>query len=431
MKKFLKKIIPDFLLSRYHWKLAFLGALIYGFPSRRVFVLGVTGTKGKTTILEIVNAILEEAGYKTAIISTLRFKIGKESQPNQLKMTMPGRFFIQRFLKKAADAGCKYVLMEMTSQGVLQFRHKFIALDAMIYSNLASEHIEAHGSFGKYREAKLKIFKALENSGKKKKISIVNIDDENFEHFLRFKVDEQWIYGLKHENFEKIMTTENQKKLLPEKYGVGEKGIEFRVDGVDFHSSLLGEFNLYNILSAFAFARSQAVGDEIIHKALVKFSGVPGRVEFINEGQDFKVVVDYAHTPESLEKVYQLFQGSRRICVLGSAGGGRDKWKREKMGGIASAYCDYIVLTNEDPYDENPEKIVKDIVGGLVNLSRFKIIIDRREAIAEALKSAKTGDAVIITGKGTDPFIMGPGGTKMKWDDREVCREEIRKLLNK
>ncbi len=426
IKQFIPKKIFKFFQPVYHWSLSFFSALLYWFPSKKVFVIGVTGTKGKTSVLEIINAILEEAGYKTALASTLRFKVGKESKRNKEKMTMPGRFFLQRFLKRAVKEKCQYALMEMTSQGVLQHRHKFVHPDAMIFTNLSPEHIESHGSFENYKEAKKQLFKTLEKSIKRKKVIVVNGDDENAKEFLNFKANEKWIYGL---NFsDKNFKHTNNLQAVNQKFG--KFGTDFVVEGKEFYSRLLGEFNLYNILAAISFARSQAVGWEDIKRALEKFSGISGRVEFIDEGQDFKVVVDYAHTPDSLEKLYQVFQNSKRICVLGAAGGGRDKWKRAEMGKIASAYCDEIILTNEDPYDESPKAIISDISKGIKSPFKYKIMLDRREAIAEALKMAKTGDTVLITGKGTDPYIMGPKGTKKEWDDREVAREELTKFKN-
>ncbi len=419
----IKKIIPrkifKFFQPSYHWFLAFFSALIYWFPSQKLYVLGVTGTKGKTTVIGIINAILEEAGYKTSLISTLRFKIGQESKDNKLKMTMPGRFFVQKFLRKSVKAGVSYALLEMTSQGVLQFRHKFIGLDAMLFTNLAPEHIEAHGTFEKYREAKMRLFETVAKSKKPKKTIIINGDDENAKYFLQVKADEKIIYGLKD----------------AERYLLKKDSTELAIDGIKIHSKLLGEFNVYNILAAVAFAKSQGIGMDIIKTALEKFSGVPGRVEMIDEGQDFKVVVDYAHTPDSLQKIYEVFQNSRRICVLGAAGGGRDKWKRSEMGKIAASQCDHIILTNEDPYDEDPRQILADIKSGIkkalfpsIHISK---ILDRRQAIRKALQIAKTGDTVLITGKGSEPWIMGPGGEKTKWDDREVAREELKKIIVK
>ncbi len=421
LEKFLRigrRIIPEKIFKAmrpfYHWLLSFLSALIYCFPSRKLFILGVTGTKGKTSAIEIINAILAETGMKTALTSSLRFKIDRESEKNTYKMTMPGRFFLQKFLRKAVNAGCKYAILEMTSEGMLQYRHKFIKLDALIFTNLSPEHIEAHGSFENYRDAKLKLFESLENSSAKRKTIIVNEDDASACYFLNFNVDERITYGL--------------RKISG--YSLGKHGIDFTIDGLAIKTRLSGEFNLYNILAAVAFARSQNIGMNTIKSAIEKFTGIEGRMENISESQDFKVIVDYAHTPDSLEKVYESFQTSRKICVLGAAGGGRDKWKRPEMGKIASKHCDQVILTNEDPYDEEPKMIVSDIRSG-ASSGRCEVIMDRREAIRKALGYAKTGDAVIITGKGAEPWIMGPKGQKTKWDDREVVREELKNMLNK
>ena len=418
-----RKIIPTKIFKAtqpaYHWVLASSAVLFYRFPSRKLFVIGVTGTKGKTSTIEIINAILEKNGYKTALSSGLRFKIGKESEKNTLKMTMPGRFFIQKFLRKAVRAKCDYVILELTSEGAKQNRHRYISFDIMIFTNLTPEHIESHGSFEKYRGAKLKLFKALEQSEKKQKTIIVNEDDSNHEHFLNFKVEEKIKYGRSR------LTSCN----------IHEKGIDFILGSEKFKSKLFGEFNLYNILTAIALAKSLKIETQTIKIAIEQFNGISGRMEKIKLGpldsargkQDFTVIVDYAHTPESLEKVYETFQASKKICVLGSTGGGRDKWKRPEMGKIASKHCSRIILTNEDPYDEDPKEIIKDIEKGIINPSR-EIILDRREAIQKALQYAKTGDAVIITGKGSDPWIMGPKGTKTEWSDRDVTKEELKKL---
>jgi UDP-N-acetylmuramoyl-L-alanyl-D-glutamate--2,6-diaminopimelate ligase len=194
-------------------------------------------------------------------------------------------------------------------------------------------------------------------------------------------------------------------------------------------SPLSGVFNIYNCLGAITYAQTQSISIETIKKALEKFSGIRGRVERIEEGQDFTVIVDYAHTPDSLQKLYDVFQSTRRICVLGNTGGGRDVWKRNEMAHIAEKECDEIILTNEDPYDDVPEKIVHDMAQEMSK--KPTIIMDRREAIAHALSLANTGDSVLITGKGTDPYIMGPNGTKTPWSDALVAKEELHKKLTK
>ncbi|MGB2580086.1 MAG: UDP-N-acetylmuramyl-tripeptide synthetase, partial [Minisyncoccia bacterium] len=394
----------------YHYIFALIAAIIYRLPSRKIKILAITGTKGKTSTTEIVNAILEEAGYKTALAGTLRFKIDDNEERNLYKMTIPGRFFVQRFLRRAVRAKCDWGIIEMTSEGARQFRHKFTDFDALIFTNLSPEHIESHGSFENYKEAKKSIANALSHSPKRPRIIVANGDNKYASEFLEVGADIKTTYSIKDAEpytLEKDLTT-------------------FNFMGAPLQAHLSGAFNLSNMLAGISFARAIGVSPEVIRRALEKFHGIRGRVERVNMGQDFDVIVDYAHTTDSLEKVYEVFQDSRKICVLGGTGGGRDSWKRPAMGAIAGAHCDEIILTNEDPYDEDPQKIVSEIIAGIEGGA--KIIMDRREAIAHALSLAKTGDAVIITGKGTDPYIMGPNGTKTQWDDADVAREELVKL---
>ncbi len=413
----LRKLIPAPLLNlfrpAYHLSMSFLGAVIYRFPSRKLTVIAVTGTKGKTSVTEITNAILEEAGLKTALSNTIRFKIGDESKDNLYKMSMPGRFFVQNFLSRAVKAGCTHVVLEVTSQGAILGRHRFIDFDALIYTNMAPEHIEAHGSFENYVNAKLMIADAVANSRKPRRIIVANTDDAQAEKFLGRNFTEKHPYSL-----------DDAKP-----YNVFREGFDMTVRHKLIHSHLSGEFNIYNELAAITFAETQGIDIEVSKRALEKFTGIRGRVERIEEGQDFDVIVDYAHTPDSLQKLYDVFQRSRRICVLGNTGGGRDVWKRDEMAQIAARSCEEIILTNEDPYDDDPQKIVNDMAAAMPSVKPH-IIMDRREAIALAISKARTGDAVLITGKGTDPYIMGANNTKIPWSDAVVAREELVKLLS-
>lgn len=423
MLSFVKKIIPQPLLSAllpaYHLSLAWIAAVVYSFPSRNIHVVAITGTKGKTTTTELVNAILEEAGHMTALASTLRFKIGHRSERNMLKMTMPGRFFLQQFLRKAIKSGCTYAVIEMSSEGAKQFRHRFIELDALVVTNLSPEHVESHGSYEKYREAKLSIARKLEHSSKKRTILVVNKDDRESACFLNISAKETYTYSLKDAST----------------HSTGKDGITLVLDGKKIHSHLPGMFNLYNILAAITYARAQGIGLEVISSALEGFRGVRGRMERVYPSsvpiklrQNFDVIVDYAHTADSLEKAYKVFEDKNKICVLGGTGGGRDKWKRVKMGEIASTYCKEIILTNEDPYDEDPQAILLDIAKGIKN-KHIYTVLNRREAIAKGIEDAKKGDVVFITGKGTDPYIMEKDGSKVPWDDAQVAREELEKIL--
>ena len=418
----IRRLIPvkvfGFFQPAYHVTLSFMAAVAYRFPSRKIKVIAVTGTKGKSSTVEILNAILEEAGYKTALSNTIRFKIGNMSSENMYKMSMPGRFFIQRFLRQAVSAKCDYAVMEMTSQGAVLHRHRFIQLDAFVFTNLSPEHIEAHGSYEKYRDSKLSIARAITGSHKKDTAIIVNADDPESAHFLACAADRKISFGIKD----------------AEPYEVKKEGIFFSLNGTPGHSPLSGLFNLYNILAAVSAARSQGVSDETILQAIEKFSGIPGRVQKIvasgalRAKQDFTVVVDYAHTADSLEKLYRVFHSSRNICVLGGTGGGRDTGKRAIMGGIADTYCDEIILTDEDPYDEDPRKIIDEVAKGITSQAPT-ILLDRQAAIAEAIKRGRTGDSILITGKGTDPYIMGPNDSKTPWSDARIAQEELEKLF--
>jgi len=406
---FLKKVIPKFIFSLYYQFWPLLGAVIYRLPSRKIKVIGITGTNGKTTVTHLATEILEAAGYKVASISSIRFKIGEKEWKNELKMTMPGRMKIQKFLRQAVDARCQYVVIEVTSEGIKQYRHKFIDFDVAVFTNLTPEHIEAHGGFENYKKAKGELFKIA-------KRAIINLDDENAEYFSAL--------------------------CKGKKYGYSVKS-----GSIDLKIPLLGKFNLYNALAAANVGLSQGVDMKVIKEALEKIEGIPGRMEEIIK-EPFSVIVDYAHTPDALEKVYKTVKGSHKlICVLGAAGGGRDKWKRPQMGKIAAHYCDEIILTNEDPYDEDPGKIISQIEAGVRSENPCDIcigpagesdkehrkievvrVLDRKEAIKKALRDARRGDTIIITGKGAEPWLMTREG-RIAWDDREIVRTTYRELF--
>jgi len=443
IKKLVKKMTPGFVISWYHYFLVFFAAFIYHFPSRHLVVIGITGTKGKTTVAELLSAFLEKTGEKTAMINSLRFKLAGKSWPNKLKMTMPGRFFVQRFLHRAWCRKIRYAILEVTSEGIKQYRHKFIDFDLAVLTNFQPEHLEAHGSLEKYRQAKEKLFAALGSRQKKiqicdpvgkfettvKKASVVNVDDGAASHFLKYPTQKKIGFGLKNKD------GEINCLIQPRNYSFTKDGISFELEGLKFSSPLKGEFNLFNISAAIAAARALDIPLTIAKEAVAEFDGLPGRLEEIKEGQNFKAYVDYAHTPNSLIAIYETLRReapkgtAKIISVLGATGGGRDKWKRPLMGKIAGQYCDEIIITNEDPYDENPRKIMEEIAVGLKLAKHpFRIIEDRREAIAEGLKLCQNGDCFVITGKGSEQAIVVKGGQKMPWDDRKVVREELKSL---
>jgi UDP-N-acetylmuramoyl-L-alanyl-D-glutamate--2,6-diaminopimelate ligase len=423
IKKLMPRQVFAFLQPIYHYKLALLGALIYRFPSKKIKVVLVTGTKGKSSTTEFINAMLEAAGKKTALLGTIRFKIAEKTWPNKFKMTTPGRFFVQKFLREAVTAGCEYAILEMSSEAAKQYRHKFIAIDALVFTNISPEHIESHGSFQKYLNAKLSLAKALEKSNKKNRIIVANADDPESDKFLAINVPVKVSYKL--------------EDVKP--FELKETGSTFTLFGRIIHTVLPGKFNLYNILAAANYAYTQGVGLEQIKVAVEDLQEIKGRVQKIQAGQRFAVVVDYAHTADSLKNLYEAFPDSRKICVLGNCGGGRDTWKRPEMGKVADTYCDEIILTDEDPYDDDPRQIVEEMRVA-IEKKPVSVIMDRREAIRTAIERAYTLEknstqnnkiAVLISGKGTDPYIMRKGGNKEPWSDAQVATEELKKILLK
>ena len=410
-----KSLIPRALFSTlqpaYHYLLAGLGALYYGFPSRQLYVVGVTGTKGKTSTTELVAAILEEAGLRVALANTNRFTITGRSEKNMTKHSMLGRTRLQHFLRKAVDAKCSYAVIEMTSEGARQFRHAFIDLDALLFTNVSPEHIESHGSYAKYVEAKVSLVRALERGETSAHMIIANRDDAEGGRFLAARVGIKCPYGIA--DAQPFTTT-------PE-------GSDFLWRGVQMHLALPGEFNILNALAAATFAVSRGITTTLIQTALGKFTLVPGRMQRIDEGQNFTVIVDYAHTADSLGQSFAVYAGIPKICVFGSAGGGRDTAKRAVMGAVAEKHCDHIILTEDDPYDESAEAIAADIARGIQNRS-YEFILDRREAIQKAFSMAEKGSVVFISGKGDDPYIMGPKGARIPWSDATVAHEELKRI---
>lgn len=415
MKKFIPTAILNRLRTPYHFLLAWLAAVWYRFPSRKLVVIGVTGTKGKTTTTELINLFFENAGHRTALVGTLRFKIGHRSVRNLKKMTMPGRFFLQKFLFDAVQEKCDVVILEMTSEGAKQFRHRFIDLDCFVFLNIAPEHIESHGSFENYLAAKRSLADSLSYSKKGRRILIVNRDIEESKAFLDVDTTEKYSFS----------TNEAEPTYAD------LEGIRMTIEDETMTTPLIGAFNISNILAATAVARVYDISLETIKASLAEFKGIRGRAERIREGQAFDIIVDYAHTPDSLAALYESFKTRHLVCILGNAGGGRDTWKRPEMGKIADRYCEYIYLTDEDPYDEDPRAIVEEMKAH-IERTPAEIIMDRRVAINAALSRAYeigSSATVLVSGKGTDPYIMRANGDKEPWDDATVVREELEKLL--
>jgi UDP-N-acetylmuramoyl-L-alanyl-D-glutamate--2,6-diaminopimelate ligase len=410
VQSLLPRTVYRTLLLPYHLAWTVGAALVYRFPARSLVVIGVTGTKGKSSVSEMLAASLTEAGHTVAVSSTIHFAIGSDSRPNRFKMTLPGRGFIQKFLREAVDKGATHAVIEITSEAALQYRHLLLDLDALVFTNLEKEHLESHGGMEQYFQAKFRIGKALVDSPKRPRAIIANAESPYGNRFLALPVEQTLPF-----------TREDATDLA-----FSGTASSFTYEGTAFTIPHPGIFSVLNALATIRASEFLGVRRETVSAALARLVRIPGRAERISAGQDFLAVVDYAHTPDSLTALYEAYGSYRKICVLGNTGGGRDTWKRPEMGRIADRYCEEVILTDEDPYDENPRAIVDAMARSMQR--RPAIVMDRRAAIAQALSLARAGDAVLITGKGTDPYIMRAKGAKEPWSDAEVVREELARL---
>lgn len=423
----IKSYIPSRILTHiqkpYHFLLAFCAATWFWFPSRKLMVIGVTGTKGKTTTVELLTSILEAHGAAVASASSIRFRMGKEEEKNTLGMTMPGRFFLQQFFFRAVRCGCTYAVVEVTSQGIEQYRHRFIDFDIGVFTNISPEHIEAHGGFEPYVRSKLDFFWRLGRHS----IAVINRASPWADRVAGACTCQKVWYD--------PHVIEYKKQTWPiRNYYSGHTGIVCDVKGHQIRSPLQGDVNAHNMLAAVASAIALHIPLDVISRGIASVREVPGRMQVI-QAVPFRVIIDYAHTPDSLNAVYgsldvphDIALSSKLICVLGAAGGGRDVWKRPEFGKIAARHCREIIITNEDPFDERPEKIMEEIAGGVRESyaeDKMKIILDRREAIRHAISVAHERDTVIITGKGSESFIRAAHGERIAWNDADAAREEL------
>ncbi|MFH1029752.1 MAG: UDP-N-acetylmuramyl-tripeptide synthetase [bacterium] len=471
--KMAPKKILDFIRPVYHKTLAHAASFWYRYPSEKMIVIGVTGTKGKTTTVKLIAEVLKASGEKVGFLSTAEFQIGDKRWLNDKKMTMLGRFQLQKMLREMVNKNCRYAVIETSSEGVKQFRHIGINYDYLVFTNLTPEHIESHGSFEKYKNAKLGIFKKLNkskhkiiNGEKVEKVIIVNRDDKFAEEFWNCQADKKFGFSALDDSKGNFCAKEVLQK---------GKMTSFKVRETEFNLKLLGLFNVYNSLPAIIIGESEGLKAEKIKVALENIEAVPGRMEFIEEGQPFYIIVDYAHEPNSMQKLFESIKIfcrdkniNRIIHVFGSTGGGRDKSRRPVLGRISGENADVVIVTNDDPYDDDPMEIINEVASGAEEIKKLEIrnlkdgnrdevggkrdsvahgkshpdsllkgdgdgksvfkILDRREAIRKAVELAKAGDLVLITGKGAEQAMCVADGKKIAWDDRKVARLELARL---
>lgn len=429
----IRNLTPSWALDSYHRFLAWFAAFLYRRPSRKLVVIGVTGTSGKSTTCYFLAKALEAKGAKTGMMSTAQFKVADREWTNDTKMTMLGRFRLQRLLRQMVREGCAYAVVETSSQGILQHRHSKIAYDVCVFTNLAPEHIEAHGGFENYKQAKVELFRhtvALPHKSLDGEIiprlAVLNRDDEHADAFALDGFDRTHWYGLSEDA--EIRAVQVREAI---------DHVSFSVDGTAFRINTPGRVMVMNALAAVATAGVLGIPYDALAERLSTLPGMPGRYEFIDEGQPWKVIVDFAFEPIALTKLFDFvdqFKGDGRVIhVTGSCGGGRDVSRRSVIGHLSATRADVTIVTNEDPYDDDPRQIIDDVAngaakaGGREGETLFRIN-DRKEAIRKAMSLARKGDFVLITGKGSEP-VMVVAGEKAPHDDREEARKAIRERM--
>ncbi len=404
--------------------LAKMAAEFYGNPSRKLIVVGITGTNGKTSTCYLTRSVLAAGGIKTAILGTITHRIGGSDVP--AGMTTPEAHHLQKMLSDAVEDGFDGVVMEASSHALELSRTAGIEFDAAAFTNLTQDHLDFHRDMAGYLAAKAKLFSDL---GKYSKpgIAIVNVDDPAGEHIIQHTDAEVITYAVHSEADLRILDFRASVDGLTFRASVrGDEELEVKLQ-------LLGEYNLYNALAAMAIGISQGLDLKAIKTGLENLDSVPGRFEQVKCGQDYAVVVDYAHTPDALERVLGAagkFTDGKLITVFG-CGGDRDKGKRPLMGQVAAALSDYSIITSDNPRSEEPMEIISHIQAG-INGSRsegrdYELIPDRRSAIQRAIEIAEAGDIVVIAGKGHENYQILKD-RRIHLDDREIAREIIESM---
>ncbi|MGH2507319.1 MAG: UDP-N-acetylmuramoyl-L-alanyl-D-glutamate--2,6-diaminopimelate ligase [Ktedonobacteraceae bacterium] len=411
--------------------LADLACAFYAYPAQQLCTIGVTGTDGKTTTSNLISTILDSVGKRNGLLTTANFKINGQEWDNTTRQSTLEALDIQHFLHRLLNEGATHAVVESTSHGLELQRVRGCAFDVGVVTNITHEHLDFHKTIGNYRRAKARLFEMLDPARDKglgvTPTAILNQDDVSYEILKPYCRVPILSYGIatpaliRAVDLQLAAEQTRFRAILPD----GE---------IEIVTHLVGHFNVSNCLAAIATAYSLGVAPERIAEALATVQGVTGRMERIDEGQPFTVIVDYAHTPDSLEKVLHILRpltSGKLLTVFGSAGE-RDLQKRPIMGRIAGQYADFFVITDEDPREENRFNILQEIAEGARTLGKregqdFLCIADRREAIAAAFAQAGAGDTVLLSGKGHEQSII-VGTTKLPWDDRRVARELLHRL---
>ncbi len=408
-----KKLIPVGLFKKIepygHWVESVIMQIKYGFPARDLKVIGVTGTDGKTSTCSLITQMLRHNGYKVAMMTTISIDYGdgKGEQPNPSRLTTQGASSLVHKLKQVKTAGAEWLVLETTSQALAQYRVWGVPYTIGVMTNVNHEHLDYHGTFERYRDAKKKLFKLVNRNKKGLQVGIANADDPSGELFAG-EVANPVLYGVKNGKLRA-----NDVKLTP----AGSHYIA-RIENDDYHIEchLPGSFNVYNSLAAVGVGRALGLSAPEIEQGIASLTSVEGRMTRVDEGQAFTVIVDYAHTPESFEKIFNEVKPlveNRMWVVFGSAGR-RDETKRAAQGEIAGKYCDMVVVTEEDDRDMDGQAILEQIAAGAIAAGKQKdknlfLIHKREDAVQYAVDHAQKGDAILLLGKGHEKSILTNG----------------------
>lgn len=420
MKKFIRKLLPESFINFYHKCQAILANILYRFPSRKMKIIGITGTNGKTTVAYMIAKILDETGNKNAMISTIYYKIGAKFSRNNTKMTTLNPFVLQRFLTQASREKCQFAILEVTSHAVVQSRIWGLKFDSLIFTNITHDHLDYHKSFKEYLGAKTKLFSS--NISAK---AILNADDEHIKDFKHSSGSQIITYSLK----SKGLVNAKKIKLYDDRstFQISWLGHE-----VEAKLNIAGLFNISNALAAYCTGLIYNLSPYSIVKALGNIKKIPGRLEHLDFGQPYEIIVDFAHTPDGLQQVFETIKPVTigKLIHIAGATGDRDKTKRPILGALAARFADVAIVTDEDPGSEKSEDIINQVAEGvnqgsgknkkILGQNYFKIL-DRAEAIKFGLSLAKKGDIVLITGKGHEQ-VMKIGDKLVPYSDQNIVK---------
>lgn len=411
--------------------LALLSAKFYGYPSKKISVIGITGTNGKTTTSYLLESVLKINHFKTGRVGTIDYRFNGEIIP--ASHTTPESIDLQYLLKRMADSNVKYCVMEVSSHSLELERVYGMRFETGIFTNLTQDHLDFHGTEEKYFTAKEKLFKEY---GLKK--AVINTDNGYGKRLLKdINAGEILTYGI--EEKADVIARDIYNSIDGLRFFVDTPAGEFRIE-----SRLIGKYNVYNILAAVSAGILEELPRENIIKGIFSVNSIPGRLETIDEGQDFTVLVDYAHTDDALKNVLKSAKElpHNKLIVVFGCGGDRDRGKRPLMGRVGVEHSDFAIITSDNPRSEEPLKIIEeieagvldthsmdDLLGAEIRSQRYIRIPDRREAIEFSINKASKGDIVIIAGKGHEDYQIFRD-KRIHFDDREIAREEIRKVMS-